>query len=62
VQAVVWHGLGDIRMGEVPEPTIQVPVDANENRLPIARGQGAEVINFEEDVVQAVVQLTGDIN
>ncbi|MCV2457774.1 glutathione-dependent formaldehyde dehydrogenase [Streptomyces sp. ICN988] len=28
MKAVVWHGLGDIRLEEVPEPTIKDPYDA----------------------------------
>jgi len=28
MKAVVWHGIGDIRLDEVPEPTIQDPHDA----------------------------------
>ena len=28
MKAVVWHGIGDIRLDEVPEPTIQLPTDA----------------------------------
>jgi threonine dehydrogenase-like Zn-dependent dehydrogenase len=27
VKAVVWHGVGDIRLDDVPEPTIQDPTD-----------------------------------
>lgn len=37
-------------------------VDAVESRLEMARGQGAEVINFdEEDPVEAILELTGGI-
>ena len=28
MKAVVWHGIGDIRLDDVPEPTIQEPTDA----------------------------------
>lgn len=28
MKAVVWHGIGDIRLDDVPEPTIQQPTDA----------------------------------
>lgn len=28
MKAVVWHGIGDIRLDEVPEPTIQTQDDA----------------------------------
>jgi threonine dehydrogenase-like Zn-dependent dehydrogenase len=28
VKAVVWHGVGDIRLEDVPEPKIQAPTDA----------------------------------
>ena len=28
MKAVVWHGIGDIRLDEVPDPTIQEPTDA----------------------------------
>jgi threonine dehydrogenase-like Zn-dependent dehydrogenase len=28
MKAVVWHGVGDIRLEEVPEPKIQAPTDA----------------------------------
>src|SRR5215218_7533180 len=28
MKAVVFHGVGDIRLDEVPEPTIQEPTDA----------------------------------
>ncbi|PYY47405.1 glutathione-dependent formaldehyde dehydrogenase [Curtobacterium sp. MCLR17_043] len=28
MRAVVWHGIGDIRLDEVPQPTIQDPEDA----------------------------------
>jgi threonine dehydrogenase-like Zn-dependent dehydrogenase len=28
VKAVVWHGIGDIRLDDVPEPKIQAPSDA----------------------------------
>ena len=28
MQAVVWHGIGDIRQEEVPEPKIQNDTDA----------------------------------
>jgi threonine dehydrogenase-like Zn-dependent dehydrogenase len=28
MKAVVWHGIGDIRLDDVPEPTIQAPTDA----------------------------------
>lgn len=28
MKAVVWHGVGDIRLEEVPEPTIEQPTDA----------------------------------
>ncbi|MFC3833729.1 MULTISPECIES: zinc-dependent alcohol dehydrogenase [Deinococcus] len=28
MKAVVWHGIGDIRVDDVPEPTIQEPTDA----------------------------------
>ncbi|WP_027482835.1 zinc-dependent alcohol dehydrogenase [Deinococcus pimensis] len=28
MKAVVWHGIGDIRLDDVPEPTIQEPSDA----------------------------------
>jgi threonine dehydrogenase-like Zn-dependent dehydrogenase len=37
-------------------------VDAVESRLDMARGQGAEVINFDqEDPVEAILELTGGI-
>jgi len=39
-----------------------IAVDSKEDRLAIARRQGAEVINFEkEDPVEIIVQLTGGI-
>src|ERR1700712_3567214 len=28
MKAVVWHGIGDIRLDDVPEPTLQEPTDA----------------------------------
>ena len=28
MQAVVWHGVGDVRLDEVPDPTVQEPTDA----------------------------------
>lgn len=28
MKAVVWHGIGDIRLGDVPEPQLQEPTDA----------------------------------
>lgn len=28
MRAVVWHGVGDVRLDEVPDPTIQEPTDA----------------------------------
>lgn len=28
MKAVVWHGVGDIRLDEVPDPSIQEPTDA----------------------------------
>jgi len=28
MKAVVFHGVGDIRLDDVPEPTIQEPTDA----------------------------------
>ena len=28
MKAVVWHGVGDIRLDDVPQPTIQLPTDA----------------------------------
>src|SRR3954469_7003659 len=28
MKAVVWHGVGDIRLDEVDEPTLQAPTDA----------------------------------
>ena len=28
MKAVVWHGVGDIRLDEVPDPEIQEPTDA----------------------------------
>ncbi len=28
MKAIVWHGVGDIRLDEVPDPTIQEPYDA----------------------------------
>lgn len=28
MKAVVWHGVGDIRPDEVPDPTIEDPTDA----------------------------------
>ena len=28
MKAVVWHGIGDIRVDEVPEPKIKAPTDA----------------------------------
>lgn len=28
MKAVVWHGVGDIRLDEVSEPQIQAPIDA----------------------------------
>ena len=28
MKAVVWHGLGDIRLDDVPEPTLEAPSDA----------------------------------
>jgi threonine dehydrogenase-like Zn-dependent dehydrogenase len=28
MKAVVWHGIGDIRQEDVPEPHIQEPTDA----------------------------------
>lgn len=28
MKAVVWHGIGDIRLDEVPEPKIEQPTDA----------------------------------
>jgi len=28
VKAAVWHGIGDVRLDEVPEPTVQEPTDA----------------------------------
>jgi threonine dehydrogenase-like Zn-dependent dehydrogenase len=37
-------------------------VDSNEDRLAIARRQGAEIVNFEqEDPVQTILELTGGI-
>ena len=37
-------------------------VDSKEDRLAIARRQGAEVVNFEkEDPVETIVQLTGGV-
>jgi threonine dehydrogenase-like Zn-dependent dehydrogenase len=39
-----------------------IAVDGNEDRLAIARSQGAEVINYEqEDPIDAILQLTGGI-
>lgn len=39
-----------------------IAVDANEDRLAIARRQGAEVVNFDkEDPVETIVELTGGI-
>src|SRR3954454_22337432 len=28
MKAVVWHGVGDIRLDEVPDPVIEQPTDA----------------------------------
>lgn len=28
MKAVVWHGIGDIRLEEVPEPELRDPTDA----------------------------------
>lgn len=28
MKAVVWHGVGDIRFEDVPEPKVQAPTDA----------------------------------
>jgi hypothetical protein len=28
MEAVVWHGVGDISLDEVPDPTIQQPTEA----------------------------------
>jgi threonine dehydrogenase-like Zn-dependent dehydrogenase len=28
MKAVVWHGVGDVRLDEVPDPTVQDPTDA----------------------------------
>ena len=28
MKAVVWHGVGDIRLDEVDDPTVQEPTDA----------------------------------
>ncbi len=28
MKAVVWHGIGDIRLDDVPEPTLEAPTDA----------------------------------
>ena len=28
MKAVVWHGIGDIRLEDVPEPDIEEPTDA----------------------------------
>jgi threonine dehydrogenase-like Zn-dependent dehydrogenase len=28
MKAVVWHGVGDIRLDDVPEPKIKEPTDA----------------------------------
>ena len=28
MKAVVWHGIGDIRLDEVPDPTVEAPTDA----------------------------------
>jgi len=28
MKAVVWHGVGDIRVDDVPEPELQAPTDA----------------------------------
>lgn len=28
MKAVVWHGVGDIRLDNVPEPEIKEPADA----------------------------------
>jgi threonine dehydrogenase-like Zn-dependent dehydrogenase len=28
MKAVVWHGVGDIRLDDVPEPKIEQPTDA----------------------------------
>ena len=28
MKAVVWHGIGDIRLDEVPEPRVEQPTDA----------------------------------
>jgi threonine dehydrogenase-like Zn-dependent dehydrogenase len=28
MKAVVWHGIGDIRLDDVPEPKIEAPTDA----------------------------------
>ncbi len=28
MKAVVWHGIGDIRLDEVPDPRIEAPTDA----------------------------------
>lgn len=63
MKAVVFHGIGDIRLQTVPEPTVLEPTNAIDrvpSRLETARAQGAETINFDrEDPVETGLRITG---
>jgi len=75
MKAVTWHGVGDIRFGDVPDPRIEEPTDAIvrvttsaicgtdlDDRLALARAQHAEVVDFNvEDPVQTILDLTGGV-
>lgn len=50
MKAVIFHGIGDIRLDDMPEPTIQEPTDA------IVR-----LIANAEEPVEIIQQLTGGI-
>ncbi len=37
MRAAVWHGVGDVRLDEVPDPSIQDPTDAGRGHCSCCR-------------------------
>ena len=37
MRAAVWHGVGDVRLDEVPDPTVQHPTEARRGHCACCR-------------------------
>lgn len=66
-KSVAIFGCGPVGQFAIASARLQgagriIAIDANEDRLSIARSQGAEIVNFErEDPVATILELTGGI-